>query len=269
MRRCPLLLIVLVLTTACSTGGNRWRDPAAGDATPTSRAVVFAPVAAGSVRTSWPEASLALAHRMALDIDLRVRDADGLVGEDLPDAADPSWNGRRAGAAAAHLVVLGRITTLSERPVSPADRGITRRFQAQAELVGIDAAGTVVFRKTASGEGTDEGAAKQMGPESRPESRAAWDALGNTLPALRTFLEHQQDAPAPAAIAGIAVPVASFPAQADILVDGRFVGTTPQTLTLPARAVTLRLERAGYRAWERTITPAAGMTVNPALEKNP
>lgn len=270
MCRPLVILAVLLSTTACTTSGNRWQDPRPGAPPATSRTIVFAPVSVGSLARQWPDAPLELAHRLALDIDLRVRDADGLVGEQLPDAADPAWNGRRAGAAAAHLVVLGRLTACTALPRQPADHDLIRRVRVQAELIGVDAAGAVVFRRTASGEGSDEGGAKMMGPANLPESRAAWDALGNALPALRAFIDHQQDAPAPPVPAGgIAVTIASVPPQADILVDGRFMGSTPQTITLPARPARLRLERPGHRPWERQITPTAGLTINPVLEAAP
>jgi hypothetical protein len=66
------------------------------------------------------------------------------------------------------------------------------------------------------------------------------------------------------------VEVKSTPDGADITVDEKYMGNTPSTLKLPAGDHKIRVEKAGFKTWERTLTVSAGATasVNPALEKS-
>ena len=65
------------------------------------------------------------------------------------------------------------------------------------------------------------------------------------------------------------VAVKSEPDGADIAVDGKYVGSTPSTVTLAPGDHTLKIEKSGFKTWERTIGVSAGgaITVNAALEK--
>ena len=65
------------------------------------------------------------------------------------------------------------------------------------------------------------------------------------------------------------VEVKSTPDGADITVDGKYVGSTPSTLKLPVGDHKIKLEKTGFKTWERTLAVSAGTsaTVNPALEK--
>lgn len=58
------------------------------------------------------------------------------------------------------------------------------------------------------------------------------------------------------------------PEGCDCLVDGIFRGNTPITLELPTgKPATIRLERAGYVAWERAVVPGQVPTVSPELAR--
>jgi hypothetical protein len=63
--------------------------------------------------------------------------------------------------------------------------------------------------------------------------------------------------------------VKSSPDGADITVDDKYVGSTPSTLKLTAGDHKIKLEKSGFKTWERTLTVSAGAsaTVNPTLEK--
>ena len=65
--------------------------------------------------------------------------------------------------------------------------------------------------------------------------------------------------------------VKSTPGGADIMVDGKFAGSTPSNLQLKTGEHTISVKKAGYILWERTITLNAGgnITVDAALEKTP
>lgn len=65
------------------------------------------------------------------------------------------------------------------------------------------------------------------------------------------------------------VEVKSAPDGADITVDDKYMGSTPSTLKLPAGDHRIKLEKSGYKAWEKvlTVTSGATTTINPSLEK--
>ncbi len=63
----------------------------------------------------------------------------------------------------------------------------------------------------------------------------------------------------------VSVLIESEPSGADVLIDGNLVGTTPAQVRLPAKALTLRLERQGFQPWERQFTPTAELKLKPVL----
>ncbi len=66
----------------------------------------------------------------------------------------------------------------------------------------------------------------------------------------------------------VTVTVKSDPDGAEITVDGKFVGSTPSTLRLVPGEHAVRVEKSGYKAWQRTLGISAGgsVSINPALE---
>ena len=66
-----------------------------------------------------------------------------------------------------------------------------------------------------------------------------------------------------------AVEVKSTPDGADITVDEKYMGDTPSTLKLAAGDHKVKLEKSGFKTWERTLTVGAGATatVNATLDK--
>lgn len=67
------------------------------------------------------------------------------------------------------------------------------------------------------------------------------------------------------------ISVKSTPVGADIMVDGKFVGSTPSTFQLPAGEHTVSVKKAGYASWERPLSLVAGssLTLDAALVKAP
>lgn len=64
------------------------------------------------------------------------------------------------------------------------------------------------------------------------------------------------------------VEVRSTPDGADITVDDKFVGSTPSTLKLTPGDHKIKLEKSGFKAWERTLAVGTGtVNVNATLEK--
>lgn len=65
------------------------------------------------------------------------------------------------------------------------------------------------------------------------------------------------------------VEVKANPDGAEITVDGKYMGSTPSTLKLAAGDHKIKLEKSGFKTWERTLSVSSGAsaTVNPTLEK--
>ncbi len=65
--------------------------------------------------------------------------------------------------------------------------------------------------------------------------------------------------------------VTSNPEGAEITIDGKFMGTTQSTLKLSAGEHTVKMEKSGYKPWNRTVTLNSGssITIDATLEKNP
>jgi hypothetical protein len=65
------------------------------------------------------------------------------------------------------------------------------------------------------------------------------------------------------------VEVKSTPDGADITVDEKYMGSTPSTLKLTAGDHKVKLEKSGFKTWNRTLTVTAGetATVNAALDR--
>jgi len=65
------------------------------------------------------------------------------------------------------------------------------------------------------------------------------------------------------------VEINSTPAGAEITVDEKFMGNTPSSVRLAAGDHKIKLEKSGFKTWERTLTVSSGATatVAPTLEK--
>ncbi|MBZ5514712.1 MAG: PEGA domain-containing protein [Acidobacteriia bacterium] len=80
-----------------------------------------------------------------------------------------------------------------------------------------------------------------------------------------------QPAPAPSTEDLTTAVLKSDPPGADVTVDGKYMGSTPSTVRLAPGDHTVLFEKAGYRAWQRTMTvnPGGIVTIDTALEKLP
>lgn len=65
--------------------------------------------------------------------------------------------------------------------------------------------------------------------------------------------------------------VKSTPDGAEITIAGKYVGSTPSTLTLAAGDHIIKVEKQGFKLWERpmTVGPGGTLTVDATLEKLP
>ena len=90
------------------------------------------------------------------------------------------------------------------------------------------------------------------------ESKAA--PLQATVPASPTAVEAKQDAPnvTSSSPAAAQIDISSTPSGADIEVDGRFVGSTPSSITLVPGDHQITVKKAGFTPWDRKLTVSAG-----------
>jgi hypothetical protein len=67
------------------------------------------------------------------------------------------------------------------------------------------------------------------------------------------------------------VEIKSTPDAAEITVDDKFMGSTPSTLRLAPGDHTVKIEKGGFKPWEKTLSVTAGAsaTVNASLEHQP
>lgn len=75
--------------------------------------------------------------------------------------------------------------------------------------------------------------------------------------------------PTPAAIGNSSLQVTSDPDEADVALDGKFVGQTPLLIPLPAGDHTVRLTKSGYATWEQRIhATGVRVTIDTELKKS-
>lgn len=67
------------------------------------------------------------------------------------------------------------------------------------------------------------------------------------------------------------ITIKSTPDGSDIIIDGKFAGSTPSTMRLKFGEHTISIKKAGYVLWERAMTLSAGgnISIDATLEKNP
>lgn len=71
-------------------------------------------------------------------------------------------------------------------------------------------------------------------------------------------------------LAKILIEVSSTPDNCDLEVNGVYQGLTPVSIELyQGVTVTIKLTKAGYLPWEKTVLPKPGMRISPELEKKP
>ena len=80
---------------------------------------------------------------------------------------------------------------------------------------------------------------------------------------------HQGQAMPLSDIHSVSVSFKSVPDGADIIVDGKFIGSTPSVAQLPAGERRISIEKSSFRAWQRTVvlSPGSAINLNATLEK--
>ncbi len=255
-------LIAVFALGACATReASTWKGVRKGE----TFAVVFTPVDTSAIDALFPDASKQFTYDLADRIDFLGRDANGWAAMDAPRSSTTL-----AVIPGADWTVTTRLIALDLGP-SP----FGAQWVAKIEMRAADSAGREVFRKTTHGTQVDETSPKLMAPAAKPQVKAAWSACGEGVAALIERLRLRNEIPFPVAqpiapapsVEPVQIPITSVPDHGEVLINGKFRGTTPLALTLPPVPVEIRIERQGRLPWTRTLTPEVGMQIAPALEE--
>ena len=243
-----------------------------GESGLSKRIVVIAPVDGSTLAAEYPEGPIEFARSLARRADIINSNLEAWVGETLPNGSSPEWNKGPLGAAAgAHNIVLGRVVKIENKKTIV---GRPNRIIATVAVHVINANGEQEWANEFKGYAND---VEQDGPDTpggQPVAVATFDAFNTASWGLKNFFDSRgaPGATNPSFVAPVVeepalidVTVSSIPENADIFVDGIFRGTTPVPLPLPVTEQTIRIERAGYTPWERTVKPSPGMKIQPAL----
>ncbi|TVR44938.1 MAG: PEGA domain-containing protein [Planctomycetota bacterium] len=237
------------------------------------RIVLFAPVDASVIHEDYPAANTELARSMARRADMLITNTEAWVGSTLPNSSDRRWNQGPVGAASgAHYVVLTRITGIERsRSIGPRPGRITATVLVRV----INPDGEEIWTNEFRGFADDVNNPRIVSDAGRPVSKAAWDACDTALWGLRRMFDARglpgrvrpdRTAPVLEEAALIDVTISSIPENADIFVDGIFRGNTPTVVPLPVKMMNIRIERAGFKPWEREVRPSPEMRIQPALQ---
>jgi hypothetical protein len=76
--------------------------------------------------------------------------------------------------------------------------------------------------------------------------------------------------PVSAVSSNASLTINSSPGSADVEINGKYVGSTPSTFSLPAGDHSISIKKNGFVTWERTISLSAGgnITINAELERS-
>jgi hypothetical protein len=239
------------------TAGDAGQEAPAGapDATEEDsdkRTISVAPIALGPLSTRDEPARASFADQIADRLNFAVKDVEASAARALPDADARDWqSGPVPAASDANLVVLTRVSEIVPSPKGGIDAVVEMRV-----IDPSDPKAPPVFFKKARGH-AESGDAAIAGAGS-PEGAAAWDACSTLVGAVAAVLAADPDQT-------VSVAIDSEPAHAQVEVDGRDAGATPCQLDLPAKAVAVRITHDGCQPWERTLTPVAGMRIQPRL----
>jgi hypothetical protein len=168
-------------------------------------------------------------------------------------------------------VILSKVIELRRFEGTPDVHGSTHYQVAVVELRAVDVDGRLVLNRQIKGTVAIENRAKFSGPTNEPETLATWQALSTACGLVKDYLDANPELrkvprqEVPNAPNLIEIAIDSEPAKADILVDGEFRGTTPQVIPLPAKELTISIERQGFQPWTRKVVPRTGMRIQPAL----
>ena len=86
--------------------------------------------------------------------------------------------------------------------------------------------------------------------------------LGNDAPQINAKPDAAETTATTASAATATIAIKSSPDNAEVSVDGNFMGNTPASLKLGAGKHTVKVSLAGYKDWSRDVTVSAGSEMN-------
>jgi hypothetical protein len=186
--------------------------------------------------------------------------------------ADPSQVAKFGKMAGASILVTGSLLKVDTERQGFAGFGISTGISKTTATIRVRAydveKGTVIYSSTTTG--STSGFRTNFGGAAKADeaSAAIEDALKN-LGKDENFktMVAKLDANRPPT-GKIKIEIAPAPSNADVEINGVYQGSTPATIEfVTGVTVTIKLTKAGYSAWEKTVAPAPGMRISPELEK--
>lgn len=184
----------------------------------------------------------------------------------LVDASSANALGRMLGA---QVLVMGTILRIDAQDRAFHGYGVETRttiVTAQIRIRSLDiATGTIVASTIA--EGSKSYSLSQFGGVAdRDVAFAVVDIALHKVIDDPVLFASLTGSPQMHGAATVSIRVEPQPAGCDVLVNGTYRGSSPLKLDIPTHGmVKIRLEKAGYEAWERQIDPSLAPTVAPTL----
>jgi hypothetical protein len=208
-------------------------------------------IAWGTVTEAVPKKRMARGGKLNVNIDaVRLADGDKAALRGVKDVKGGGHTGAMTGGIVATSIVF-----FPAAPFFLFMHGKDVTIPKGTEItVYINGDMAIDPSKFASGTGAPPAAGSPTAPPARQPAAAATAPGAQAPPAATGQLQ--------------AVPIKSAPDGADITVDGRYVGSTPSTVSLSPGDHMIKIEKSGFKAWERTITvsPGSAITVSATLE---
>jgi hypothetical protein len=141
-----------------------------------------------------------------------------------------------------------------------------RNMQSRgAEVIVLDAHYTSDDLRQARSDCRGETGKSPNQSEPKPDPTSAQDVKPNLQPAA---VNTPQMADIRSDVTSLAI--TSSPSSADIEVDGNFVGNTPSTVQLDAGDHAIKIDKSGYKSWEKNLrTKGGNVNINADLEPAP
>lgn len=187
--------------------------------------------------------------------------------------ADESKIAQYGKMAGAKILVTGSLLKADTEVKGFGGYGVSTRSSQTVATIRVRACdvekGVIVYSTTVKGSSSSFSTNAGGSGNRDPQSAAVEDALKNLgkdakFKELFAKLDKGPDQKA----AAIKIEIKPIPDNCDLEVNGVYRGSTPLTLELSEGVtVTIKLTRAGYVPWEKTVMPVAGMHISPELEK--
>lgn len=186
--------------------------------------------------------------------------------------ANPNEIAKFGNMSGAQIVVTGSLLNASTKKSSFKGFGVKTDSEQTTATIRVRAydieKGTIIFSNTSDGNSSGFSTSHGGTGQDDGTSAAIQDALQN-LAKDKNFKQMLASLdPSKQVEEKVQIKVNPSPDNCDLEVNGLYYGSTPTNIELVSGVnATIKLSRAGYVPWERTISARQGMRISPELEK--